>query len=170
MTIPNEGEQHFNIGWLAGIFDGEGSLAFYDLKNTDRRRGNCIIRHSKHTRWVIINTDVEIIEKVLRLLTSLDILAYVNQKSASKKQREGSFKYTKPCFEIIVSQRNSVEKIMEIITPHLVSYKKAKSVEVLDYLHSHPFNAGRRTPRVTTERLTPQTNMERFRMKLQSAL
>ncbi len=173
MTTPSEGEKHFDIGWLAGIFDGEGSITFYNQKEIDRRRGNYIIRHSKHTRWVIVNTDTEIIKKSLEILTRLDIVAYVNQKSATKKQREGSFKYTKPCYEIIVSQRKSVQKIMELITPLLVSYKKQKSIFVLEYLHTHPFNAGRKTPRVTTERLAPNTNLQRFealRMKLQSEL
>ncbi len=173
MITPSEGELHFDIGWLAGILDGEGSIVHYMAKNHDRRRGKHIIRYSKLTRVCIINTDERIVEKVLNILTKLDILAYVNQKSASKKQRIGSYRYTKPCFEIIISQRRSVEKILDLLTPHLSGCKKDKAFTVLDYYKTHPFNAGRKTPRVETERLAPNTNLTRFeniRMKLQSVL
>lgn len=173
MTIPSEGVSHFNIGWLAGIFDGEGTVRLYISKNHDRRRGKHIIRDNTVYRLQIVNTDIAILTKVLDILTRLDILAYVYQKSASKKAREGSFKFSKPCFDIIISQRRSIEKLTRLIYPHLAGDKKDKCLKLMKYFNIHPFNAGRKTPRVETERLTPESNLLRFeqiRMKLQSVL
>lgn len=158
MTIPSEGELHIEIGWLAGIIDGEGSIVMYNAGTF------------KQIRVYIINTDIAILEKALVILTKLGVMAYTYQKTANKRQRDGSYDYTKPCFEIIVSRREDLRALLPIIANTLVGDKKAKALRALSYLQEHPFNAGRKTPRVTTERLAPTTNLERFRMKLQSAL
>lgn len=158
MTIPSQ-DLHFNIGWLAGIIDGEGSIIAYRSKSNN----------FYHIRIYVINTDARIIERCLEIFTELDILAYVNQKTTSKKQREGSFKYSKVCWEIIISRRDAVQKLLTLISPLLVGDKKEKALNGLNYLNTNQFNAGRKSG-VTTERLAPETNLERFRMKLQSAL
>ncbi len=162
MAIPSEGVSDFDIGWLAGVVDSDGSIAFYKAKNHDRRRGKHIIRYSRLTRIVIINTDVKILRRVANILTKLNIVAYINQKSASKKFRDGSFHYKKPCYEIIVSQRKSAERIANIIYPHLAGYKKDKVLTIVKYYETHPFNAGRKTPRVETKRLAPDSNIKRL--------
>ena len=161
MTIPSEGVSHFNTGWLAGIIDGEGSVVMYKNHNF------------LAIRLYIINTDIVILEKALDILDKLDVMAYIYHKTASKRQREGSYAYTKPCYEIIVARRDALRKLLPLIYPHLVGDKKQRVKIGIDYLNTHPFNAGRKTPRVETERLTPSTNLQRFeqiRMKLQSVL
>lgn len=173
MTIPSEGITHFDIGWLAGIVDGEGSIVHYFSTQHDRRRGKHIVRKFPLSRIVIVNTDYGIVKRFAELLMKLDIVGYINQKCSSKKQRIGSFYFTKPCLEVICQRRMDVEKLARLIEPHLSGNKKQKALKLIEYFNTHPFNAGRRIPRVTTERLAPSSNLERLEntwMKLQSEL
>jgi hypothetical protein len=136
---PSQLVSHFNIGWIAGIVEGEGSLAFYFSKRKKPLKSGLPCRPSPFYGVVIVNTDLSIINEVKRIWEILGYTVKYRLKSSSKKQREGSYKFTKPCYEITIRRRNDIEQFLPLIEPYLVGYKKARANEILNYFSTHPF-------------------------------
>lgn len=138
-TIPSQEVSYFDIGWLAGIIDGEGSLAFYYCRRKGQSKLGVPYKESPIFGVYIINTDMEIMNHAKSIYEKWGLFAQINLKSASKKQREGSFSGTKPCYELIVRRRRDVEELLKFITPYLKGYKKAKAQTMLNFFLTKPF-------------------------------
>lgn len=134
-STPSEEQKLFNIGWLAGIIDGEGSIAHYYSKRKDGGK------KSPSYGVYIINSDMEILNHVKSIYNDLGIYANINLKSSSRRQNENSFKFSKPCYEMVVRRRLDVEKLLKLVTPHLKGYKKQKSQDLLDFFLLNSFNS-----------------------------
>jgi len=136
-TTPSEGLTHFEIGWLAGIIDGEGSLAhYYSIRNHDPS-----LKRSPSYGVYIVNSDMDILNDVKKIYNKIEVFGNINLKSATKKQREGSFAYTKPCYELVVRRRLDVEKLLKLVIPFLHGNKKVKARAMLDFFLLNPFNS-----------------------------
>ena len=133
-TIPSEELTHFDIGWLAGIVEGEGSIAHYYSKT---KRGG---KPSPMYGVCIVNTDLGILNRVKVIYDKMGLFANINPKSASKKLRVGSYTFTKPCYELIVRRRLDVEKLLKLIAPYMWGYKKQKAEALLKFFSLNPFN------------------------------
>ncbi len=111
-----------DIGWLAGIFDGEGSIVINK-------------RIKKHlTPYVglhIANSDLLLLGKcqsLIKAITGNPVKLY------ERKQYENSLiKSTKPCYGIDLHKQKTVYKILNLIVNHLTA-KKRKAELVLEYL------------------------------------
>lgn len=136
-TIPSQ--EITDIGWLAGIIDGEGSLAHYYSRRKGQSKLGVPYKESPVFGVYIINTDMEIMSYAKGIYEKLGLFAQINEKSASKKQREGSFAYSKPCYELVVRRRKDVEELLKLVTPYLRGYKKAKAQAMLDFFVTKPF-------------------------------
>jgi len=79
--------------------------------------------------------------EVKKIYNKINLFGNINLRSVSKKQREGSFAYTKPCYELVVRRRLDVEKLLKIITPFLHGKKKEKAQAMLDFFSLNPFNS-----------------------------
>jgi hypothetical protein len=138
-TTPSQEVTHFDIGWLAGIIDGEGSLAhYYCVRNKNPNLKKCPIYGV-----YVINSDMEIMNKVKQIYDKIGVFAQIYLKSANKKQRENSYSFSKPCYEMVVRRRLDVEKLLKIIIPYLIGYKKQKANDMLNFFSKNPFNAKR---------------------------
>jgi hypothetical protein len=136
-TIPSQ--EVSDIGWLAGIIDGEGSLAHYYSKRKGQSKLGVPYKESPIFGVYIINTDMEIMRHAKSIYNELGLFAQINLKSASRKQREGSFYGTKPCYELVVRRRRDVEELLRLVTPYLRGYKRAKAQAMLDFFLTKPF-------------------------------
>lgn len=140
-TTPSQEVTHFEIGWLAGLVDGEGSIAFYFSRRKDGN-GGFTRRSSPSYRVYIINSDMAILNKAKDILIRLGItFLSIREKAATKKQREGSFKFTKPCYALDVSRRKDVELYLNTIIDHLQGYKKVQATKLLEFFRVNPFNS-----------------------------
>jgi hypothetical protein len=135
-TTPSQAVTYFEIGWLAGIIDGEGSIAHYYCVRKNRPD----LKKSPIYGVYIINSDLGILEKVKSIYNRLGLFANINIKSSSRKNREESFHQTKTCYELVVRRRNDVELLLKTVTPHLVGYKKDKALKLLSFFLQNPFN------------------------------
>ena len=138
-TTPSQAVSYFEIGWLAGIVDGEGSLAHYYCVRKNRPD----LKRSPIYGVYIINSDMEILKRVKSIYDRLGFFAQINKKSSSMKQREGSFVSSKPCYELVVRRRTHVEGLLKLIYPHLVGYKRNKAQTMLEFFSQNPFNSKR---------------------------
>jgi hypothetical protein len=114
-TIPQ-------IAWLAGLFDGEGSIGIYDR-----------IARGKYTTWsmrlTLTNTNVVMLDHTKALLDKLGLAYYVqeNQKHGNENWR--------PRWQMLFTGFSRCWFFLKLIRPHLVG--KAKEADLaLEFLDS----------------------------------
>ena len=142
-TTPSEG-----LAWLAGIIEGEGSIANYPPRhNKAYPTGN----GGYNRGIVIVNTDEKILNRCKQIYDYHNIHYGYTQKSASRNQREGSFIFTKPCYELAVRRLEDLQYIIPKLLPHIIGEKKPLLEKLLKDIEGKRITK----PRVTTERETP---------------
>jgi hypothetical protein len=138
-TMDNQQEtfkvSEADIGWLAGIVDGEGSisLAFGMVK------ANQI--NNMSPRIEVANTDKEMIEKFVRIVHGLGGGIHVTTKKVNqhrppgviKKRPENGFKSLYYAKAVGFKRTN---KILKAIYPHLVGNKKERAGLVMKFIES----------------------------------
>lgn len=153
-TTVSEELSHIEIGWLAGIIDGEGSLAHYYSKRKGKTKSGKPLKKSPMYGVVVVNNDEDIMSEVKKIYDKIGVYGNINTKSAYRNRQEDSkFKFTKPCYEIVVRRRLDVEKVLKIVTSHLIGYKKDKALKMLEHFKNTPFYA--RNLRAETKRQAP---------------
>lgn len=127
-TTPREISDR-DIGWFAGIIDGEGSLTFGATKSPGTNR----LYYGIH----IVNTNKEMLEKCL------DIIDYITQepnklKLKPKVYKETSFKKTPlACYQVTIRRKESIRKVLEEIID-LLTEKRIQGLRLLNYLQNCP--------------------------------
>ncbi|MBU3905379.1 MAG: hypothetical protein KJ906_04505 [Nanoarchaeota archaeon] len=103
-----------DIGWLAGILDGEGTVALQ------------VQGKEKRPKLVsFYNTDKTVMEKVIKILKDLDISYKCFSRFMNKEAK-------KPIITIRVSRIKHMKKLLEILLPHLTC-KKENAIKILKY-------------------------------------
>ena len=107
------------LGWLAGIIDGEGSV-------TVVKRGQCFVPVLKMT-----NTSKKLIDKYCEILDKLDI-----SYQCYGRQKHGNRKYQ---WEVCVEGRPRVFKALQLIKGLLVA-KETQAEKVIQWIESRGVN------------------------------
>jgi len=113
-----------DIGWLAGIIDGEGSITF-------NLNGRGFLTHMVH----IIGSDKTLLEKCVRIINQFND-GGVPVKILPKKYKIGIFKTNKPMFRIEIWRQGFLKNILPYLIPHLTE-KKLRCQKLLHYLENH---------------------------------
>jgi hypothetical protein len=116
------------IGWLCGIVDGEGTIAFSVYNN----RGVQVVKVKPQI--IVHNTDKPMIEKVADILRRCQIGVHI----AAVRPHGRSFTGNKPTtyrlgYVATIAGFKRAKKALELMVPHLVS-KKRKAELVLRYI------------------------------------
>lgn len=100
-------EKQIKLAWLAGIWDGEGSITIFrhKEKNGSVKLKPCL---------VLTNTDINIINEAVKILDSYDIKFHVIDYTRPKSKR---------IYQLTTSKLSNLEKFCETITPYLVGKK-----------------------------------------------
>jgi len=99
-----------DLGWLAGILDGEGSII---LGMQSRKDGERQVYH----RICFYNTDDSIINKVVKILDDNEIKCYVSERDnyGGLGKRKG--------FTVTISSYESAVKLLELVKNDLTAKK-----------------------------------------------
>ncbi len=92
----------FELGWLIGIFDGEGCY-------TIARRGSGNLKYSAGIKFV--NTNSLIIDEVCRLLEALKIKYYKYKSWRAPNQKAAQ--------RVEINTLNQIKKFLDIILPRM---------------------------------------------------
>jgi hypothetical protein len=109
------GCSQLELGWLAGIIDGEGSITIV-------KRGPTFVPQVKMT-----NTSKKLIEKYCEILDKLEISYH-----CYGRQKEGNRKYQ---WEVSVDGRPRVFKFVSLIQDILIA-KKTQAEKTLEWIES----------------------------------
>lgn len=115
-----------DIGYLAGVIDGEGCIFASKpwKKSKDRPNG----RYHFDLKVVIINTSRLLLDKCDRILMDLGI-AFKDIPTPHKRIK-------KPMWEIRIHKKSELRKLLPRIVDDLSS-KKRSAEEVIDFLNKH---------------------------------
>jgi hypothetical protein len=114
----------FNISWLTGIFEGEGSVGM---------NNNISDTYRIHTpRVSITNSDEKIINACVVILKSLGLAYHLGIKKRQKENRR--------CWDITIAGHKRVERFLELLIPFMVGEKKEQAEIVLKFTKSRISN------------------------------
>ena len=108
-----------DLAWLAGIWDGEGSIALFTHKEKNGSIKIC-------PTVCVVNTDISIINKVRKIIEELGC-NFILQEVQPKNSRH-SIKWT-----LTTRNQKYIVLFLEAIIPYLHSIKKQKAEILLDY-------------------------------------
>jgi hypothetical protein len=164
-TIPREVSSE-DVGWLAGIIDGEGSITF-QKPIKPQKSGLKKIVYGIH----IVNTCEPMIDKCVSILNAFEDGTGKPLEKKDKIYRVQAFKSNKPSYQLTVRKYSTLRNVLEKITPHLTE-KRIKAEKLLNFVRKRKLNtrlseeAAKEflefTP-VENERVTPEKDEATFR-------
>jgi len=121
--------------WLAGIWDGEGSISLF---SNNEHNGSVKLKPVVN----MVNTDLAIINKVLDILEQAGCKPYIVNRPHSKKNANH-----RDVVEIKFSSIPSIIPALELMVPYLCGTKRAKAEILLRYAkrRADKFAVGDRT-------------------------
>jgi hypothetical protein len=126
-TIPREVSKE-DVGWLAGIIDGEGSITFQKPKKP-QKTGLKKIVYGIH----IVNSNEQLVRKCLRIINAFDDGKGKLLEVKPKQYRVVMFKMNKGCHQITVRRYGTIKNLLKTITPHLTE-KRIKAEKLLNFV------------------------------------
>jgi hypothetical protein len=126
-TIPREVSRE-DVGWLAGIIDGEGSITF-QKPIKPQKTGLKKIVYGVH----IVNSNEELIKKCLKIINAFDDGLGKMLEVKPKQYRKVMFKMNKGCHQITIRRYGTLKNVLKVITPHLTE-KKIKAEKLLNFV------------------------------------
>lgn len=117
-----------DIGWLAGIIDGEGSILF----NKPSKDSFNQILYGIY----IVGADLSLLNKCRKILDQLIDGEGKKYHFYKKNYKKGLVKSNKQTYCIQIGRQHSIRKVLEVILPHLTE-KYLKSARLLNFLQKH---------------------------------
>ena len=115
------------LAWLAGITDGEGTIAvFHNKENTDWKKDGPYDRY--HAIYTIANTDPNIINEAMKVLNEIGVTAQIFRRTpVSEKHSVG--------MHLNCRKLSHIKIVLEALLPFLVG-KKAQAELTLRFVNS----------------------------------
>lgn len=127
-TIPREVSRE-DVGWIAGIIDGEGSITFQaPLK--PQKQGQRIV-YGVH----IVNTCESMIDKCVRIINAFEDGKGRPIEKKPKVYRIQAFKSNKPHYQLTLRKISTIKNLLEAICPHLTE-KRYKAERLLNFVRN----------------------------------
>lgn len=139
---PQQTVSNFEIGWLVGIIEGEGSVC---LQISKRARMQSL---RVEPRVIITNTDQELIEGVLSILDRLGIGKWVRHTKANNiKHSEESLvkKSYRDITYIHVTGFKRVARLLSILSQGMVGEKRNRAEVLLRFVKNRLETGGKNT-------------------------
>lgn len=135
-TMANQ--QETDIAWLAGIFDGEGSITVTYNGRTKHPEMN-----ARKTAMTIANSDERIILRSVNILESIGIHPYIGCLEPASHQRLKRWR-------VAIAKRSDIQKLTELLIPQLTA-KKEQAILLNRYVSSRIDREERNGARLTRQ-------------------
>lgn len=162
-TIPREVTQR-EIGWLAGIIDGEGSIMFGKSKNKESRTG-----WNLYNGIHIVNTNKEMIEKcsdiIFKICHNVETSTRKTMSRIELKHYENNMvKYTtnlpKKCYQITLRNKDWTIALLEKLLPDLT--EKRKRSDALLQILKHRTNLAKQAKKNGTKAFYDMNDTDQY--------
>ena len=148
-------EKKLKLAWLAGIWDGEGSITVFS--NPDYWRVKNHIRGAKKPQLkmlptiCVVNTDLKMIAEIIKILDKYDIRLNIMKRKWKRKENYSD------TYQLITRKMSKIKAFLELVHPYLIS-KKPQAELLLRFVNSRLKNKeegkkwGHNTPYTEAER------------------
>lgn len=116
MSRDNQQVTLENIAWLAGIWDGEGTLSIVRQMRKSPREGHGNSVFGLNPKATMENTSEAIIEECCRILDGLDIKYYIQPRSDNNPSH-------KERYVLSICRLDMIEKFCNVLVEYLISKK-----------------------------------------------
>lgn len=116
-----------DIGWLAGIIDGEASITLAKSKV-----GHPRIIYSIH----IVGTNLQLLNKCVKIVDKFDDGLGIPAKLYNKNYKNSLFKTHKQCYHLQIWRQGVLRNLLPVILPHLTE-KYLPAARLLNFLMNH---------------------------------
>lgn len=133
-VLENEQEttkKLLKIGWLAGLIDGEGTVALIPVKSK-ARNGNTT--YTYHPKVNIYNNDESLIAEIAKILDTFGIRYFIQQR-VGRDPRNNDAELDTINYNISVSDMKSVKVLLELVKDLLFTHKRARTFLTLRFLN-----------------------------------
>lgn len=121
VTMGNQQATQSEIGWLAGIIDGEGHIGL-SLANSN-------VSKTVKFDLQIVNTDGGLIDKLVRILRSIGVNPYIRERTHVKATWSTNTIVT-------VGKMAHIKKILDVVKDELTGMKREKADVMLALIES----------------------------------
>jgi len=118
--MGNQQATSHQLAWLAGIWDGEGT---FSILYQQKSHGEAYI-----ARITLSNTDISMINEILKILDAYDINGHLWKEEPRKKQH-------KAAYHITINKLKNVKTCAELMLPYLVN-KKPNAEIIIRFVNS----------------------------------
>uniref|UniRef100_A0A6M3J672 Putative homing endonuclease n=1 Tax=viral metagenome TaxID=1070528 RepID=A0A6M3J672_9ZZZZ len=122
------------LGWLAGIIDGDGWVGVCVETEHWYRTGHNTRQKSIRTEVRITNTDMGIIDHAAEIMRKIGINPYIRQQGKTKNGTK--------VYDVSTKRMKSVAILLRPLVSHLAGTKRERAQLVLDFIESRKANPG----------------------------
>ena len=138
--MDNQQATEAELGWLAGIIDGEGYLGMNVETEHNYREGYQTRQHSIKIEIKVTNCDPEIIVKTSQIMQKLGVNPYIRQPAVVLKENH------KVHYEASIKRMAPVKRVLEAVLPYLVGSKLERAGLILQFIQLRTDNPGVANP------------------------
>jgi len=113
----------YDIGWLAGIIDGEGHL-----------RANCRTGQYKNTiqpNLIVSTTSIVMMESMQRIVFEVTGRVFPLTLESQRKTKDGR-RYHRRCYRLNITKHRDLLTVLTAVEPHLRT-KKQQAIELIAF-------------------------------------
>jgi hypothetical protein len=138
--MGNQQATDAELGWLAGIIDGEGYLGMNVESEHNYRPTHHTRQHSIKIEIKVTNCDPEIVVKTAQIMQKLGVNPYIRQPAVDLKPNH------KVHYEASIKRMAPVKRVLEAIRPYLVGSKAERADIILRFIQLRSDNPGIANP------------------------
>ena len=138
--MGNQQATDAELGWMAGIIDGEGWLGMCVGAEKSYRPTHHTRQYSVTVDIKVTNCDPEIIVKAAQIMRKIGVNPYIRQPKVELKENH------KPHYEVSVHRMAPVRRVLEAVLPYLVGTKLERANLILRFMDLRAINLGTENP------------------------
>ncbi len=138
MELANQQVTDKELGYLAAMIEGEGTIAL----NLRKKTWNGWNGWGADVRVVIANTDSGIIQKCAHILEKMGITANIRTYDRKGMGKHGQWK---DCVQVVVAKISHAYKLLKAVIPELAGDKKHKAELIVEFLERRLTRKGQRS-------------------------
>ena len=138
--MGNQQATDAELGWMAGIIDGEGWLGMCVGAEQAYRPTHHTRQYSVTVDIKVTNCDPEIIVKAAQIMRKIGVNPYIRQPHVELKVNH------KPHYEVSVHRMGPVKRVIDAVLPYLTGTKLERAHLILRFMQLRDINPGTENP------------------------
>lgn len=132
--MDNPQATDIELGWLAGIIDGEGWIGMSIETEHWHRVGKQTRQKSIKVEIKVVNTDPAIVERTAAIMRKLGVNPYLRHGNRTQVKN--------PVYEVSIKRMAPVQRLLLVVRDHLVGTKQQRADLMLRFIQLRLENPG----------------------------